>query len=96
MNILFSQVSNIAIANIGWKYYLLFICLNAIDFIVIAVFFPDTKGLCLHKAFTQFYPTYFFVYIGKTLEEMAEIFGDKVDTGAVDDGRSIKAEEEKA
>ena len=43
-NILFSQVSNIAIANIGWKYYLLFICLNAVDFIMVVLFFPDTKG----------------------------------------------------
>ncbi|KAH9856650.1 general substrate transporter [Lenzites betulinus] len=59
-NVLFSQVSNLAINNISWKYYLIFICLNAIDFVVIALFFPETKG--------------------KTLEQMAEVFGDALDT----------------
>lgn len=72
-NILFSQVSNIAIANISWKYYLVFICLNAVDFVVIALFFPETKG--------------------KSLEEMAELFGDEVDAGAVHDHHSVKLEE---
>ena len=43
-NILFSQVSNLAISNVSWRYYLLFICLNAIDFVIIALFFPETKG----------------------------------------------------
>jgi hypothetical protein len=64
-NILFSQVSNLAIENISWKYYILFICLNALDFVVIALFFPETKG--------------------KTLEEMAEVFGDEVDLQAIRD-----------
>jgi len=39
-----SEVSPIAMANIGWKFYMLFICLNAIDFGLIALFFPETKG----------------------------------------------------
>ena len=55
----FEQVSNLAINNISWKYYLVFICLNAIDFVIIAAFFPETQG--------------------KTLEQMAEVFGDEVD-----------------
>ncbi|KAI0707119.1 general substrate transporter [Earliella scabrosa] len=58
-NVLFSQVSNIAITNISWRYYLVFIVLNAVDFFIITLFFPETKG--------------------KTLEQMAEIFGDEVD-----------------
>ncbi|KAI0635596.1 general substrate transporter [Trametes polyzona] len=64
-NVLFSQVSNLAINNISWRYYLVFICLNAIDFVIIALFFPETKG--------------------KTLEQMAEVFGDEVDVHAVSD-----------
>ncbi|KAI0077861.1 general substrate transporter [Panus rudis PR-1116 ss-1] len=55
-NVLFSQVSNMAMTNIGWRYYLVFIILNAIDFTVMLLFFPETKG--------------------KTLEEMAVVFGD--------------------
>ncbi|OCH84054.1 general substrate transporter, partial [Obba rivulosa] len=62
-NVLFSQVSNLAIANISWRYYLVFICLNAIDFVLIALFFPETKG--------------------KSLEQMAEVFGDEIDTREV-------------
>ncbi|CCL98787.1 uncharacterized protein FIBRA_00792 [Fibroporia radiculosa] len=58
-NVLFSQVSNLAIESIDWKYYIVFICLNAVDFIIIAFFFPETKG--------------------KSLEEMAEVFGDEID-----------------
>lgn len=33
-----------AIENVGWRYYLLFILLNFIDFCLIALFFPETKG----------------------------------------------------
>lgn len=58
-NVLFSQVSNLAMAKISWKYYIIFIVLNAIDLVVIAIFFPETKG--------------------KTLEEMAVLFGDVAD-----------------
>ncbi|TCD67159.1 hypothetical protein EIP91_000444 [Steccherinum ochraceum] len=62
-NVLFSQVSNLAMNNVSWRYYLLFIILNALDFVVIALFFPETKG--------------------KSLEDMAEIFGDNVDAHTV-------------
>lgn len=33
-----------AIENVGWRYYLLFILLNLIDFCLIALLFPETKG----------------------------------------------------
>ncbi|EKM58415.1 uncharacterized protein PHACADRAFT_252717 [Phanerochaete carnosa HHB-10118-sp] len=76
-NVLFSQVSNLALNNVSWRYYLLFIILNAIDFVVIALFFPETKG--------------------KSLEEMAEIFGDEVVLSETHDNHSDhKLESEKA
>lgn len=62
-NVLFSQVSPVAMVRITWKFYVLFICLNAVSFVCILLFFPETKG--------------------KSLEEMAEVFGDQVDTQAV-------------
>ncbi|KZT07730.1 general substrate transporter [Laetiporus sulphureus 93-53] len=62
-NVLFSQVSNLAIENISWRYYILFICLNFVDFLIITFTFPETKG--------------------KTLEEMAEVFGDEHGPSAV-------------
>ncbi|KDQ57000.1 hypothetical protein JAAARDRAFT_280302 [Jaapia argillacea MUCL 33604] len=72
-NVLFSQVSPIAMTNIGWKFYIVFVCLNAIDFLIIMFLFPETKG--------------------KTLEEMAVVFGDDVDARQVldDHGVSEKA-----
>jgi len=74
-NILFSQVSNLAIQNVSWKFYILFICLNAIDFVVIALFFPETKG--------------------KSLEDMAQVFGDEVDLSAVHDHTESEKMDEK-
>lgn len=46
-NVLISETSPIGMANVGWKFYLLFVCLNAVDFIAIALFFPETKGKSL-------------------------------------------------
>ncbi|KAF9223529.1 general substrate transporter [Gyrodon lividus] len=62
-NALISETSPIGMANVGYKFYILFVCLNAADFIIIACFFPETKG--------------------KSLEEMAIIFGDEVDAKQV-------------
>ncbi|EIM91152.1 general substrate transporter [Stereum hirsutum FP-91666 SS1] len=59
MNVLISEVAPIGLDNSGYKFYILFIVLNAVDFIVILWFFPETKG--------------------KSLEDMAIVFGDKVD-----------------
>ena len=35
MNVLLSQVSPIGMANASWKFYLLFVCLNFVDFIIV-------------------------------------------------------------
>ncbi|KAG4436373.1 hypothetical protein IFR05_008129 [Cadophora sp. M221] len=58
VNIVFNQVSPIAFASVGYKYYSLFICTNAVGAIVVFLMFPETKG--------------------KSLEEIAAIFGDEV------------------
>ncbi|KAJ4497443.1 sugar transporter [Lentinula lateritia] len=57
-NTMLSQVSPIGISNVGYKFYLVFVCCNFVNLIVMVVFFPETKG--------------------KTLEEMAEVFGDSI------------------
>ncbi|KAJ8521114.1 hypothetical protein ONZ45_g2150 [Pleurotus djamor] len=62
-NVLISQVSPLGMADSGWKFYLLFVCLNTVDFAVITLFFPETKG--------------------KSLEEMATVFGDNVNAQKV-------------
>ncbi|KAI0034200.1 general substrate transporter [Vararia minispora EC-137] len=48
-NVMLSQVSPIAMANIGWKFYILFIVLNTVDGGIVYAFFPETKGLALEQ-----------------------------------------------
>lgn len=49
VNILFNQVSPIAFAHVGYKYYSLFICTNAIGAVVVFLMFPETKGKTLEE-----------------------------------------------
>ncbi|EIW84111.1 general substrate transporter [Coniophora puteana RWD-64-598 SS2] len=46
-NVLISETSPIGLANVGYKFYILFVCLNAVDFVIITLFFPETKGRTL-------------------------------------------------
>ncbi|KIJ66726.1 hypothetical protein HYDPIDRAFT_108657 [Hydnomerulius pinastri MD-312] len=66
-NVLLSETSPIGLADVGYKFYILFVVLNAVDFILIGLFFPETKG--------------------KSLEEMAVLFGDEVDARQVLEGQ---------
>ncbi|KAH6972089.1 general substrate transporter [Ilyonectria sp. MPI-CAGE-AT-0026] len=45
----FLESSATGFATIGWKYYLLFIILPAINVVLLALFCPDTKGLSLEE-----------------------------------------------
>jgi predicted MFS family arabinose efflux permease len=47
-----------AIARIGWRYFLVFVCLTVVTILVIYFMYPETKG--------------------RSLEELAELFGDRV------------------
>ncbi|QKX62228.1 uncharacterized protein TRUGW13939_09387 [Talaromyces rugulosus] len=46
---LFVGVSPISFASIGWKFYLVFICLDVFSFILVWKVFPETKGLSLEE-----------------------------------------------
>ncbi|KAF5327163.1 hypothetical protein D9619_004540 [Psilocybe cf. subviscida] len=48
-NTLLGQVAPIGIQRVGWKFYILFIILNLIDCVLIALFFPETKGKTLEE-----------------------------------------------
>lgn len=83
-NVLFSQVSPIAMTNVKWKFYLLFVCLNFVSFIFIATFFPETKGAFLHAFCLHIdQVAHTSPPLGKSLEEMAVVFGDQVDINTV-------------
>lgn len=49
VNILFNQVSPIAFASVGWKYYSLFVCTNILGAVVVFFMFPETKGKSLEE-----------------------------------------------
>lgn len=48
-NVLFSQASPKAMDTISWKFYLIFVIINALDFVAILIFFPETKGKTLEE-----------------------------------------------
>lgn len=47
--VLFSQVSPIGLNNIGWKYYIFFICSNLAMAVVVILFYPETQGKSLEQ-----------------------------------------------
>ncbi|KAF9485224.1 general substrate transporter [Pholiota conissans] len=48
-NTLLSQVAPLGIQKDGWRFYMLFVVLNFVDLIAIAIFFPETKGKTLEE-----------------------------------------------
>jgi hypothetical protein len=62
--IILSQITPVALENVGWRYYALFIATNFIAALVYYFFLPETGG--------------------KSLEEIAELFGDTLATARLD------------
>ncbi len=87
------QVSPIAITNIGFKFYLVFVCLNFADFIAIALFFPETKGDAWDAVPSVLMLTACVLGTGKTLEEMNQVFGDSIDAHQVLNDHGVKTHE---
>ncbi|KAG5636756.1 hypothetical protein H0H81_006946 [Sphagnurus paluster] len=48
-NTLIGQVSPLAMTNLQWKFYMVFVALNLVDFGIITAFFPETKGKTLEE-----------------------------------------------
>ena len=47
-------VNPIALEAIGWKYYIVFVCLVVVWFLVIFFFFPETRGKSLEEVASIF------------------------------------------
>lgn len=48
-NFLVAEVSPHAIDNIGYKYYIVYACINIFTFVVVYLFFPETRGRTLEE-----------------------------------------------
>ncbi|KDN69079.1 hypothetical protein CSUB01_11691 [Colletotrichum sublineola] len=49
ISLVITQCSPIALASVGWKYYILFILTNALCAVVFALFYPETRGKSLEE-----------------------------------------------
>jgi hypothetical protein len=54
INIMWTQVSPIAFDNIGWKYYLVFICCCVVASVIIYFTYPDTLNKPLEEVALMF------------------------------------------
>ncbi|KAG1718999.1 general substrate transporter [Suillus lakei] len=52
--VVFLEVGPTALARIGWGYYVVFVCLTAVNLAVMLYFFPETKGLTLEEINSKF------------------------------------------
>lgn len=52
--IAYLEAAPTAFAQVGWKYYLLFIVLTTINIPLVWYFFPETKGLSLEEIGDKF------------------------------------------
>ncbi|KAK1573684.1 hexose transporter [Colletotrichum navitas] len=80
ISLIITQCSPIALADVGWKYYvgnacpqILFILTNALCAVIFAIFYPETRG--------------------KSLEEIDEIFGDVKVVHNADLGEKVGVQE---
>lgn len=52
--LLYTQVAPVAFANIGWRYYLVFIIVPACAVMLFFIYLPETKGLSLEEIAAKF------------------------------------------
>ncbi|PCG99853.1 Major facilitator superfamily domain, general substrate transporter [Penicillium occitanis (nom. inval.)] len=48
-NFLIAEVTPTGFDNIGWKYYIIYFCINAAGFVTFYLFYPETKGRSLEE-----------------------------------------------
>jgi MFS family permease len=69
ITIMLVQVTPIAIEEIAWRYFVIFVVCDAVFIVVVYLVYPET--------------------VGKTLEEIAALFGDVVAVGIQEAGRVV-------
>lgn len=49
IQVILAQASPVALANIGWRYYIFFIVMNLLVALIVFLFVPETKGKSLEE-----------------------------------------------
>ncbi len=52
--IAYNSPASLALNTIGWKYYLIFVCVSVVSSICIQFYLPETAGLTLEEIGEQF------------------------------------------
>lgn len=52
--LVYTQVAPVAFANVGWRYYLVFIIVPAFAIVLFIIYLPETKGLSLEEIAAKF------------------------------------------
>jgi hypothetical protein len=74
-SILWTAVASPAFANIGYRFYIVFICTSAMMFFIVYFLFPEVR-ICLETIFKRMLT--FGQTKGYTLEQLSVVFGDEV------------------
>jgi Sugar (and other) transporter len=77
--IAYLEAAPTAFAQIGWKYYLLFIILTAINIPLVWCFFPETKGLSLEEIGERFGDEV-VVHLTHITDEQKKVLDEVIDT----------------
>jgi hypothetical protein len=79
ISLVITQCSPIALAAVGWKYYILFILTNALCAIVFAFFYPETRGKSLEQIDDIFGDVKFHSASSQDGVQSVHVSGTKVD-----------------
>lgn len=52
--LIYVEAAPTALANIQWRYYIVFICLTLLNIIILCIWCPETKGLSLEEINERF------------------------------------------
>jgi MFS family permease len=72
-NLVWLEIAPVAFANIGWRTYLIFVCVGGVGAIVLFFFYPDTKGIPLEEIAAIFGDANEVAVYQKELEENSEV-----------------------
>ncbi|OAA63420.1 General substrate transporter [Niveomyces insectorum RCEF 264] len=84
-----AEISPIAFANIGWKYYFVYGCIDALAIVMLYLFYPETKGRTLEDIDEFFIQSRSIFDTVKVARDMP--IGDVITMGKLSEGQNKEA-----